>query len=59
MRWPMVEQAYRNELQKLYVFDPKTPEGIARWQDLHNRVIEHVFLDNFCIINYLEYPGCC
>jgi hypothetical protein len=42
MRWPKIEEIYRAELQKLYIFNPATPAGQKHWKDLHHRVIEHV-----------------
>jgi 26S proteasome regulatory subunit N5 len=41
MRWPKIEQLYKAELQKSFVFSPSTAEGVKRWKDLHHRVIEH------------------
>ena len=41
MRWPKIDQLYKAELQKSFVFDPKVPGGQEHWKDLHDRVIEH------------------
>lgn len=41
MRWPKVEQIYGPPLHKTAVFDIKTTEGRARWDDLRKRVVEH------------------
>ena len=41
MRWPIIEQMYKVDLQKTFVFSQATPEGQQRWKDLHARIIEH------------------
>jgi hypothetical protein len=42
MRWPKIEELYRTELQKSFVFNVATADGTKHWKDLHSRVIEHV-----------------
>jgi 26S proteasome regulatory subunit N5 len=51
MRWPKIDQMYKAELQKSFVFSATAPGGSGRWKDLHDRVIEH----NIRVIsNYYE-----
>jgi 26S proteasome regulatory subunit N5 len=48
MRWPKIEEMYRSELQKSFVFDQSNADGVKRWKDIHTRVVEHVRRFQFC-----------
>lgn len=41
MRWPKIEEVFKTELGKIFVFD-NTPQGAKRWSDFRERVIEFV-----------------
>ena len=55
MRWPKIEEIYRVEFQKSFVFDIKTALGAERWKDLHSRVIEHVRLRRIRSTYHVEH----
>lgn len=42
MRWPRIEEIYGSTLRQSSVFKRGDAEADARWQELHQRVIEHV-----------------
>ncbi|KAI9311776.1 PCI domain-containing protein [Dichotomocladium elegans] len=41
MRWPKIEELYGETLGQTDVFSKSTEDGVKRWKELHNRVIEH------------------
>ena len=42
MRWPIIQQIFGDMLRKTPVFLIGEEAGEKRWEELHNRVIEHV-----------------
>jgi hypothetical protein len=43
MRWVKIEEIYGSELKASSIFNQATEEGRTHYEDLHKRVIEHVY----------------
>lgn len=47
IRWDGLCSLYMETLRATPVFDPATEDGEKRWNDLRNRVVEHVIAPSF------------